>query len=275
MRRRDAAGARLENRGTLDNGIWGKIHNQGEIVVSGTVVNAVSPWAGCLSSLFCGIWNDDGSFVVQPDGSVTGGGVYTQGGLANTAATRVDGVLAAPAIDIWSGTLSGNGALRGPVTLRWGAVVQPGNSPGTMTIDGNLDSLGASYEIDLAGPGTFDRLVVTGNASFSGSLIRFRLLGSYAPAIGDSFAWLAVSGATSGLDTTTWFVEADNGSGGFSWWGDATDAPAGMKIAMHDGLLAFTAAAVPEPATWALMLGGAALAGFVARRRGAPFAGAH
>ena len=76
-------------------------------------------------------------------------------------------------LDVTStGTLGGNGQITGNVDNA--GTVGPGNSPGTLTIDGDYtqDAAG-TLDIELNGttPGTeYDQLVITGNASLDGTL---------------------------------------------------------------------------------------------------------
>ncbi|MGQ0628156.1 MAG: FG-GAP-like repeat-containing protein, partial [Phycisphaerales bacterium] len=79
-----------------------------------------------------------------------------------------------------NGTLGGNGTIIGPV-INFGSV-EPGNSPGTLTINGSylqvgeIAELGSSsgkltMQIDGLNPGQFDRLIVTGQTQLGGGLI--------------------------------------------------------------------------------------------------------
>lgn len=62
-------------------------------------------------------------------------------------------------IDIQGGTLNGSGTISGPVLLGTAAALNPGNSPGTLTINGNLTSSGKMiFEIGGLGVGQFDDL---------------------------------------------------------------------------------------------------------------------
>ncbi|MBJ6135857.1 autotransporter-associated beta strand repeat-containing protein, partial [Ochrobactrum sp. Q0168] len=73
-------------------------------------------------------------------------------------------------IDVLFGaTLGGYGSL-GETTVQSGGILSPGNSIGTLTIDGDLTlKPGSVLEIEIAGNGTSDRVDVTGTATVSGS----------------------------------------------------------------------------------------------------------
>ncbi len=59
------------------------------------------------------------------------------------------------------GTLSGSGAMNGPLTVRSSAVISPGSSIGTITLTALTLDTGASLSMELAAPGTGDRVNVT------------------------------------------------------------------------------------------------------------------
>ena len=227
----------LTNKGTIDN--------------AGTLVND-SPPPGPQAATGS-ILNDGGTFSVRQGGAVAGTGTYFQ--TAAAGETRVNGTLTASDITLRGGSLTGSGTLVGPVTLGGtgggGVTVQPGNSTGTLTINGNLAGNPSTFIIELAGPADFDRLVVTGNASFTHSTVIFRLVGGYVPASGDSFAWLTTGGSASGLGGLNWRVEAPDGAGGFYIWGDASFAPHPLKLNFDGKRLEFMPGkAADVTATW-------------------------
>lgn len=123
--------------------------NQGQIDNSGQITN---------SGVFGG------------DGNVSGTGTYTQ----TAGTTVINGSLAQSAINIQGGGLMGSGSLTGTTTIGDGAALMPGNSPGHMTINGDLALLtGSTLEIEIGGlvPGsTYDTLDVTGQANLGGVL---------------------------------------------------------------------------------------------------------
>ncbi|GAB4167800.1 MAG: hypothetical protein Fur0039_05810 [Rhodocyclaceae bacterium] len=276
------AGGRIENAGVMNAN--GQIVNRGEFVVSGTLDNQAST-LGPIYGTGSVLNHQGGVFTVEAGGMVSGPGTYFQEGYDSV--TRVNGTLAASDITIWQGVLTGGGTLVGPVTLGssfgMGATVRPGNSPGTLTVDGDLTAYNTTFDIELAGPALFDRLVVTGNAQFSGGRVNVVLhtpdgiTYDYRPAAGDSFTWLSVGGATAGLDSLGWSLEvvgdgwtstvASSDWGSTQWvWGPA--ASDGVQIAFYGDRVAFTTLApVPEPQTWAMLLAGLGLVGWVARRR--------
>lgn len=105
------------------------------------------------------------------------------------------------------GVIRGSGAIRvGSVdidpaggTLTNLGVISAGNSPGTLTIEGNLvqGSTGRLL-VELAGtqPGAFDVVAVTGEATLGGTLV-LRFLDGYRPQPGDTVAFFT-SAATRG-----------------------------------------------------------------------------
>ncbi len=116
------------------------------------------------------------------------------------------------------GTLSVNGTLEaGNVLIELGAwlkgsgfilgnvfnsgVVAPGNSPGTLTINGNFtQSSGGTLQIEVASPTVFDRLIVSGNAQLAGQL-QVLSFGSYKFKYGQQFAFLQAGSISGEFDS--------------------------------------------------------------------------
>jgi len=84
--------------------------------------------------------------------------------------------------------------------------ITPGNSPGRLTIDGNVTLGGqASLELDIAGTNAginYDVLAVSGNLQMSGGRLVLKFLDGFAPQAGDVFNLLQVGG-TLALDAST------------------------------------------------------------------------
>lgn len=90
------------------------------------------------------------------------------------------------------GTLKGDGLIIGNVSNS-GGIVSPGNSPGTLHINGNYSQNGGVLVIEIAGPSVFDMLDVTGTAVLDNVLIRFTFTGGYGPSAGDQFDFFKAS----------------------------------------------------------------------------------
>ncbi|MBP6095395.1 MAG: hypothetical protein KBF58_10415 [Methyloversatilis sp.] len=113
--------------------------------------------------------------------------------------TVVNGKLTGDAVEFLGGTLSGAGLIiygsgGFSAAISTGAVtIMPGNSPGTLTIDGNLDAVGTIFDIEIGGllPGSeYDQLIVLGQASLVDSILNLRFINGFVPHQGDVFEWL-------------------------------------------------------------------------------------
>ena len=259
------AGATLENRGLLVNGPAGSIINQGHLVLYGELRDeSLLAAAGQLT-----VTNDGGRVDIQASGRVLGSGAFEQRG-AN-AATHVDGLLQAASIFIAEGSLGGNGRVSGALSMSGNARLEPGNSVGTLSVEGSIITYGSDFVIELASLQSFDKLVVIGDTSLSGTA-RFRLIDGFAPQVGDSWMWLAVSGGFSlGL---AWRVEVPGGATGWTLLADAGGTydtqgllPERAYFEFNGDTLSLAQAPVPEPGTWALMAAGLGVVAWLARRR--------
>jgi outer membrane autotransporter protein len=83
---------------------------------------------------------------------------------------RVNGAIASSSVSVMSGaTLGGNGTV-GSTTILAGGVLSPGNSVGTLTVNGNLVLSAASlYLLEVQG-NTADRVNVAGTATLAGTV---------------------------------------------------------------------------------------------------------
>jgi uncharacterized repeat protein (TIGR01451 family) len=146
--------------------------------------------------------------VVEIDaGTLNVSGTYAQS--AGTTDVRPGATLQTAALSLNGGTLVGNGTIAGTVANH--AVVAPGASPGTLTINGDyVQASNGTLNIQLGGttPGTqYDRLAVSGTVTLNGTL-NVTTAGGFVPAVGNAFQFLTYGAranvstfaTTSGLD---------------------------------------------------------------------------
>ncbi|MDX1963868.1 MAG: FG-GAP repeat protein [Pirellulales bacterium] len=137
-------------------------------------------------------------------------------------------------------TLAGAGFIVGNVVNA--GLFSPGNSPGVMSITGNLLGSG-DYLMEIESLSSFDQINLTGALSFNDSIIRIDL-GGYTPVLDDSFDLFDFAGTIGG-----------------SWSFDFTQAPLTAGLTWDTNTFATTGSisVVPEPSVW--FLGGLATIG--------------
>ncbi len=83
----------------------------------------------------------------------------------------VDGKLGGTLDVLAGGRLQGNGTIGG-LSVANGGVVAPGNSIGTLNVAGDVAfAAGSTYEVEIAGNGTGDRITATGKATLGGGTV--------------------------------------------------------------------------------------------------------
>jgi len=211
---------------------------------------------------------------------------YTGATTVNGGTLRVDGSLAAgSAVSVNSGgTLGGSGTINGTLAINSGGILAPGHSPGTLTAGTTTWNSGGTYQWEIndatgvAGT-NWDLLNVTGALNLA--------------ATSESPFTLALNSLTSGNatgetgnfdDTTDYsftFLTTGTGITGFSADKFQLDTSgfqnpfSGSWSVAQDGnalVLNYTAAgggAIPEPSTYAALMGAAMLA-FAWRRKRRP-----
>lgn len=200
----------------------GTINNSGAIVVNddSNVEVKGDPWGGSF-----GVIHSDGTinvvginalFSVEAGATVDGTGTFIQDeGTTRISAANVDvgagpqdfvGRLTQGEIVINGGTLAGTGvveSVNAPLVIGAAATIAPGNSPGTLTVEGDID-LDGLYIAEVDSLGSHDVLNVTGTATL-GATSQLQLIFSFAPAVSDVFDVLvadSIVGDFSFIDAT-------------------------------------------------------------------------
>jgi len=130
-----------------------------------------------------------------------------------TAQLDVTGTIADPRFVLNGGTINGSGTLKGKLQNN-GGTVAPGNSPGTLTINGAFEqAAGGTLAIEIGGTtaGTDnDRLHVTFPATLGGTLALSRLNG-FSPGPAFSYDYLLYDVGASGTFANVTGTDAGNG----------------------------------------------------------------
>lgn len=215
---------------------------------------------GHRSPIYVGMGSGDGEAILSGtdtllsgDDNVYIGGDTSTGGSGHVSVGEGATLRAAGKVEIGeTGALCGSGTVDAD-TINDGSL-GPGCSFGELTVTGDLTLLDSStLTIEIGGPlpRQFDRLVVGGTATLDGDLV-IETANGYAPAPGQTFTIVDATAVSGAFDT----ISGDRLGGGLSY--DVSNA---------GGDLVFTV--VPEPATVALLAGGALLLmGTRMRRRG-------
>lgn len=129
--------------------------------------------------------------------SITGGSLLVDGVLGSSLNVEAGGTLGG------HGTLGSGGSSL--VTVQNGGTLAPGNSIGTLTINGDLNfKSGSTYAVEITGSGTSDRTDVTGVANIDGGTVAVTALDaqtSYQNS--QSYRILTAAGGLTGAFTNT------------------------------------------------------------------------
>ncbi|AHF90136.1 autotransporter [Opitutaceae bacterium TAV5] len=227
-------GRTLTLAGTGDILVTGAIRNRDG--ANTTASNLVKSGAGTLTLSGANTWTGSTS--------VNAGTLLVNGSLASTAVTVADGA-----------TLGGSGSIGGLTTIRSGAHLAPGNSPGTLTFTAGLAlQSGAILDFELGDDRDLIR-ISGGILSGPGSGTITLNLADAGGLIAGTWTLFDFSGATL----------ADFDVSGFVF--GSTPAGYDYALALSGSALRLTVTAIPEPAAVAALLATATLALAVVRRR--------
>jgi fibronectin-binding autotransporter adhesin len=170
-------------------------------------------------------------------------------------------------------TLGGSGTINRSVTVNTGGTLAPGNSPGILTVNGDL-TVNGNYAVELNGPtpgntaSNHDQTVVSGSTTIGAGATLSIDFGSYTPVLLDRFFIIASAGTTPVTGNFVGLSPAGGsaipfsilgvGNGLISYVGDSASnsVTGGNDVVIYNFV-------VPEPTT----LAGAAAVGLVALRR--------
>ncbi|MBL0166111.1 MAG: autotransporter domain-containing protein [Propionivibrio sp.] len=178
------------NAGTLQVGTGGALSGSssfgGAVLNNGTLVFDYSSAGGTstLSNL-----SGNGNLIKNGSGllNLTGTSTNTGSMQVNAGTLAVNGAIASAVNINAGGTLGGIGTINNAVTANAGGVIAPGNSIGTLTVNGSVAfNAGSIYRVEVNPAGNADRINVIGapgTATIGGGTVDVQAgAGTYSPA---------------------------------------------------------------------------------------------
>lgn len=192
-----------------------------------------------------------GTLTLSGSNSLTGPTVVTNGSLV------VDSYFGSPSVTVQTGaTLGGSGTLAGFTTLASGAALSPGSSPGTLTFTNGLTlNSGSILNFEL---GTISDLIAVTGGTLTG------------PSSGTVTLNLSNSGGFAAGNYTLINYATASGTSNFGindFVFGATIPGFTYSLSLAGSTLQLSAAAIPEPSTYAALFGAAVLGLAVWRKR--------
>ena len=204
----------------------------GDLIFNGAITNGgygLDVWGGAGKSLtLAGVVSGSGGLNLKSSLSqvgITGHSTYNGDTAVGTGMLVVNGSISNSAVSVGSGgVVSGAGTI-GALTLA-GGTVRPGNSVGTLTVNGNADLGGGTYECEIASTSPTDCDLIAAKGSLMASSTLTINLPETAPEGFDpdvAYYWVVATGQSVSADNmeigTKWSYPAGLGGFGLEQWG--------------------------------------------------------
>ncbi|MFM9968850.1 MAG: autotransporter domain-containing protein [Burkholderiales bacterium] len=152
-------------------------YSGGTTVTAGTLTGTTTSLQGAIANnamvsfdqastgTYAGVMSGTGTLAKAGSGNLilTSANTYTGATTVNAGTLSVNGSIASPVTVASGGTLGGSGTINGVVSIVNGGVLAPGNSIGTLSVNGNVNfAAGSTLRVEIDAAGAADRINVTG-----------------------------------------------------------------------------------------------------------------